>query len=238
VSDDVSIVFPTTDSRRACLELILAIVQATSSPYLEGGRAAEQCLWEYSSLLQPMLSAGWDAGNDGSIKELLCKVVFTLVTRIVAFKSHHHFGPTTNDIHAASSLRAILVAPNEWKPRITWALCSVKMDVASESDAMNLLDCLLGILPTLDEHSHVSPVIGRIHVLAQTFLTAKYAVSAIDKLLMCRKICFSSTETTRQAWLDCLGEFLKTVDNVPTFNHQQVNGDARTLFAALNTTES
>ena len=31
VSDDVSIVLPTTDSRRACLELILAIVQATSS---------------------------------------------------------------------------------------------------------------------------------------------------------------------------------------------------------------
>jgi hypothetical protein len=240
VSDDVSIVLPTIDSRRACLELILAIVQATSSP-VESGRAPEQFLWECNSLLQPILtlSASRDAGNDVSIiKELLCKVVFTLVTRIVEMKSQHHFVPTTNGIHAASALHTITVAPNEWKSRITWALCSVDMDVASEIDAMNLMDRLLGILPALMEHSHVLPVIGRIHVLAQTFLTAKYAVTAIDKLLTCRQICFSSTETTRQAWVDCLGTFLKTVDNVPTFDRRQVRRDAWTLFAALSTTES
>jgi hypothetical protein len=38
--------------------------------------------------------------------------------------------------------------------------------------------------------------------------------------------------------VDCLGTFLKTVDNVPTFDRRQVRRDAWTLFAALSTTES
>ena len=227
-SDNVTVVLPTSDSRRAYLELVLVTIQEVNASLTR--QLTEQETSEFSFLLQPILSvfATIEESSDRAIKDLACKVVHTLISQMGSIEERFASISTINGIHVASALHTLLMSPNEWKPRMAWAICCIGMDEISELDALNLMSSLLDVIPLIVVQDHIVPLLARIKQLAQVDVTVTQPV-LVEKLLAGRQVCFGSPRT-RQAWIDCLGMFL--IGDLSTSDICKVR-DAHALYNAL-----